>query len=111
MLAMAAGFKLLKSLFFCFLLVGDIGPQPACLEAHLPRVPLRENQANVLFSPTHFYVLDFRLSLVCVVPLYMFMFGDGFFLLSLMSVVLHLFEWLWMYWQSMSVVLHLFEWL
>ena len=98
-LAMAARFKLLKCLFFLFLLVGDIGPQPASLEAHLPRAPPQEDQANLLFSPAHFCLLDFRhsfSSLVAVVAL-LFMFGVGFFPLSLTSVVLHLCGWLWIY--------------
>ena len=96
MLAMAARFKLLKCLFFLFLLVGDIGPQPASLEAHLPRAPPREDQANLLFAPAHLCLLEFRhsfSSLVAVIAL-LFTFGVGFFLLSLMSAVLHLCEWL-----------------
>ena len=48
-LAMVARFKLLKYLLFLLLLVGDIGPQPASLEAHLPRAPSIEDQANILF--------------------------------------------------------------
>ena len=90
--AMAVRFKLLKSLFSILLLVGDLGLQPASLEAHLPRTPPQEDQANILFSPTHFALLDFRhsfSSLVAVVGLVVIT-VLGLFLLILKAVFVSL---------------------
>ena len=98
---MAERFKLLKCLFFLLLLVGDIGPQPASLEAHLPRAPPREDQANLLFSPAHFCLLDSRhsfSSLVAVAAL-VFTMTFGLFLLSLKSAFVNCREWLKIYRQ------------
>ena len=57
---MATRLKLLKCLLFILLLGGDLSGSPASLEAHLPRVPPQCDQANVLFAPVLFCLLDSR---------------------------------------------------
>ena len=55
---MAMRLKCLKCLLLILLLGGDLGFVPASLEAHLPHAPQRYNQANILFAPDSFSLLD-----------------------------------------------------
>lgn len=52
--------KNMKTLILILLLGGELGHSPASFEACLPYVPPLCDQANILFAPVSFCLLDFR---------------------------------------------------
>ena len=57
---MALHLKFQKCLILMLMLGGDLGHSPASIDAYLPPAPPQCDQANVLFAPASFCLLDYR---------------------------------------------------
>ena len=83
-----------QGVIFILLLGGDLSGSPASLEAHLPRAPPHCDQANVLFAPVSFCLLDSRhlYSAVITISAVLASFLAGLMLLILRSTFVNIGE-------------------